>query len=133
MRLQSRELHYNNPAMNGVIPKHLIHRLFPNSKFNIRIDAKIQLTVDPLILLHSLLESKDVDMAISKHPFNVHTMDEAMATARWKKWGDVGPLRVQMETYCENRCDLCHNIHAYICIVQTCIISTYRFLSLKNK
>ncbi|GAU44800.1 hypothetical protein TSUD_382980 [Trifolium subterraneum] len=42
------------------------------------------------------------DMAISKHPFYVHTMEEAMATARWKKWWDVNGLKVQMETYCEN-------------------------------
>jgi len=102
IKLHSRELPYDNPAMNGVIPKHLIHRLFPNSKFSIWIDAKIQLTVDPLLLLHSLVVAKDVDMAISKHPFNVHTMEEAMATARWKKWGDVESLRVQMEIYCEN-------------------------------
>lgn len=100
--LDSRELPYDNPAMNGVIPKHLLHRLFPNSKFSVWIDAKIQLTVDPLLLLHSLLVSKDADMAISKHPFNVHTMEEAMATARWKKWGDVESLREQMETYCAN-------------------------------
>ncbi|MCI25837.1 hypothetical protein A2U01_0047028, partial [Trifolium medium] len=29
-------------------------------------------------------------------------MEEAMATARWKKWWDVNGLKVQMETYCEN-------------------------------
>nr|XP_043622288.1 probable hexosyltransferase MUCI70 isoform X2 [Erigeron canadensis] len=46
--------------------------------------------------------AKDVDMAISKHPIYVHTMEEAMATARWKKWGDVDALRIQIETYCEN-------------------------------
>ncbi|XP_072999511.1 alkaline ceramidase TOD1 [Typha latifolia] len=102
VRVPSRELPYENPAMNGVIPKHLTHRLFPNSKFSIWLDAKMQLTVDPLLLVHSLLISKDAGMAISKHPFNVHTMEEAMATARWKKWGDVESLRLQMETYCEN-------------------------------
>lgn len=102
VRVSSSELPYDNPAMNGVIPKHLIHRLFPNSKFSIWLDAKLQLTVDPLLLIHSLLISKDADMAISKHPFNVHTMEEAMATARWKKWADIESLRVQMETYCEN-------------------------------
>ncbi|BAT87301.1 hypothetical protein VIGAN_05065600 [Vigna angularis var. angularis] len=93
---------YQNPAMNGVIPKYLLHRLFPNSQFSIWIDAKMQLMVDPLLLIHSLVISDDVDMAISKHPFYVHTMEEAMATARWKKWLDVNALKVQMETYCEN-------------------------------
>ncbi|XP_068666959.1 alkaline ceramidase TOD1 [Aristolochia californica] len=96
------DLPYRNPAMNGVIPKHLIHRLFPNSKFSIWLDAKLELTADPLVLIHSLLLKDKSDMAISKHPFNVHTMEEAIATVRWKKWDDVSSLRMQMETYCEN-------------------------------
>ncbi|KAL9320988.1 hypothetical protein ACSQ67_012827 [Phaseolus vulgaris] len=93
---------YQNPAMNGVIPKYLVHRLFPNSQFSIWVDAKMQLMVDPLLLIHSLVISDDVDMAISKHPYYVHTMEEAMATARWKKLLDVNALKMQMETYCEN-------------------------------
>lgn len=102
IRLFAGDLPYDNPAMNGVIPKYLVHRLFPKAKFSIWFDAKLQLTVDPLLLLHALLISKDADMAISKHPFNVHTMEEAMATARWRKLVDVESLRIQMETYCEN-------------------------------
>ncbi|CAI8590852.1 unnamed protein product [Vicia faba] len=93
---------YENPAMNGIIPKYLVHRLFPNSQFSIWVDAKLQLMVDPLLLIHSLVMNENVDMAISKHPFYVHTMEEAMATARWKKWWDVNGLKMQMETYCEN-------------------------------
>lgn len=93
---------YENPAMNGVIPKYLVHRLFPNSKFSIWIDAKLQLMVDPLLLIHSLVVSENADMAISKHPYYIHTMEEAMATARWQKWWDVDGLKRQMETYCEN-------------------------------
>ncbi|XP_058095333.1 alkaline ceramidase TOD1 isoform X1 [Magnolia sinica] len=98
----SGKLPYKNPAMNGVIPKHLIHRLFPNSRFSIWVDAKLQLTVDPLLLIHALVISENADMALSKHPHNIHTIEEAIATARWKKWGDVELLRMQMETYCEN-------------------------------
>ncbi|XP_038706123.1 uncharacterized protein LOC120001744 [Tripterygium wilfordii] len=101
VRVSSKNL-YQNPAMNGVIPKYLVHRLFPNSKFSIWVDAKLQLTVDPLLLIHSLLTSEEVDMAISKHPYYIHTMEEVMATARWKKWWDVNGLKMQMETYCEN-------------------------------
>lgn len=93
---------YENSAMNGVIPKYLVHRLFPNSKYSIWIDAKIQLVVDPFLLIHSLVVMEDVDMAISRHPFYVHTIEEAMATARWKKWWDVDGLMKQMETYCDN-------------------------------
>ncbi|XVE88377.1 hypothetical protein DITRI_Ditri19aG0065000 [Diplodiscus trichospermus] len=101
VKVSSKKL-YDNPAMNGVIPKYLVHRLFPNSKFSIWIDAKLQLMVDPLLLIHSLVVSTNTDMAISKHPFYVHSMEEAMATARWKKWLDVDSLTRQMETYCEN-------------------------------
>ncbi|KAL9666503.1 hypothetical protein QQ045_000837 [Rhodiola kirilowii] len=93
---------YANPAMNGVIFKYLIHRLFPNAKFSIWVDAKMQLVVDPLLLIHALVVEKNVDMAISNHPFYVNTMEEAMATARWKKWSDVDVLRLQMESYCTN-------------------------------
>jgi hypothetical protein len=102
IKISKSENLYLNPAMNGVIPKYLIHRLFPNSKFSIWVDAKIQLMIDPLLLIHSMLVVPEVDMAISKHPFFVNTMEEAMATARWKKWGDVDGLRIQMETYCEH-------------------------------
>lgn len=101
VKVSSEEL-YENSAMNGIVPKYLVHRLFPNSKYSIWVDAKMQLVVDPLLLLHSLLIVEDADMAISKHPFYLHTMEEAMATARWKKWWDVDSLRVQIETYCEN-------------------------------
>lgn len=101
VRVSSKNL-YENPAMNGVIPKYLVHRLFPNSKFSIWVDAKLQLMVDPLLLIHSLIITENADMAISKHPYYIHTMEEAMATARWKKWWDVDSLKKQMETYCEN-------------------------------
>lgn len=101
VKVSSKNL-YENPAMNGVIAKYLVHRLFPNSKFSIWIDAKLQLNVDPLLLIHALVVSKNVDMAVSKHPFFIHTMEEALATARWKKWRDINALQAQMETYCEN-------------------------------
>lgn len=93
---------YINPAMNGVIPKYLVHRLFPNAKYSIWVDAKLQLVVDPLLLIHSLVIKEDVDMAISRHPFFTHTMEEAMATTRWRKWLDVEEIKMQMETYCVN-------------------------------
>lgn len=102
IKVSSGSLLYKNPAMNGVIPKFLVHRLFPNSKFSIWIDAKLQLMVDPLLLIHSLVISENADMAISKHPYFIHTMEEAVATVRWKKWWDVNGLKMQMETYCEN-------------------------------
>lgn len=101
VKVSSEQL-YKNAAMNGVIPKYLVHRLLPNSKYSIWVDAKMQLVVDPLLLIHSLIIKADTDMAMSKHPFFVHTMEEAIATARWKKWSNVDALRMQMQTYCEN-------------------------------
>ncbi|KAG6382898.1 hypothetical protein SASPL_157384 [Salvia splendens] len=101
VRVSSEEL-YENPAMNGVIPKYLLHRLFPNSKYSIWIDAKLQLVVDPLLLIHSLVIKDGFDMAVSKHPFFLHTMEEAAATARWRKWWDVSGIIAQMESYCEH-------------------------------
>ncbi|RLM94166.1 hypothetical protein C2845_PM08G01810 [Panicum miliaceum] len=100
--LRAGELPYESPAMNGVVAKHLLHRLFPNARFSVCVDAKMQLTADPLLLVHALLVGRGADMAVSRHPFNVHTVEEAVATARWRKWGDVEAVRAQMETYCAN-------------------------------
>lgn len=100
--LRAGELPYENPAMNGVVAKHLLHRLFPNARFSVWVDAKMQLTVDPMLLVHALLVGRGVDVAVSRHPFNLHTMEEAVATARWRKWGDVDAIRAQMEAYCAN-------------------------------
>ena len=100
--LHAGELPYESPAMNGVVAKHLLHRLFPNARFSVWVDAKMQLTADPMLLVHALLVGRGADMAVSRHPFNVHTMEEAVATARWRKWGDVEAIRIQMETYCAN-------------------------------
>lgn len=101
VRVWDEEL-YENPAMSAVIPKHLPHRLFPNSKYSVWVDAKLQLVHDPLLLIDALVADTNVDMAVSRHPHFVHTMEEAAATARWKKWWSVDGLRLQMETYCDN-------------------------------
>ncbi|KAG9129420.1 hypothetical protein Leryth_018483 [Lithospermum erythrorhizon] len=106
----SNEHLYDNAAMNGIIPKYLVHRLFPNTKYSIWIDAKLQLVVDPLLLLHSLvIKEGNVDMAVSRHPIFLHTLEEATATARWKKWWDIEGLKTQMETYCGNGMEPCLN------------------------
>jgi len=101
-RAGDRRLPYEDPAMNGVVAKHLLHRLFPNARFSVWVDAKVQLTVDPALLVHALLVHEGVDVAVSRHPFNRHTMEEAIATARWRKCRDVDAVRAQMETYCAN-------------------------------
>jgi hypothetical protein len=94
-----RELPYKESVMNGLIPKYLPHRLFPNCVYSIWTDAKLQLVVDPLLILENLLIAHNVDMALSKHPYNTHTMEEAIFTVRWRKWSKEA-VRYQMENYC---------------------------------
>jgi hypothetical protein len=61
-----RELPYKESVMNGLIPKYLPHRLFPNCVYSIWTDAKLQLVVDPLLILENLLINHNVDIAMSK-------------------------------------------------------------------
>lgn len=42
---------YDEPRRNGKVPKILTHRLFPQAEYSIWIDGKMQLIVDPLLLL----------------------------------------------------------------------------------
>ncbi|GLJ25995.1 hypothetical protein SUGI_0498640 [Cryptomeria japonica] len=94
-----KELPYKEYVMDGLIPKYLPHRLFPNCMYTIWADAKIQLTVDPLLILENLLIKQKADMALSRHAYNIHTMEEAIFTVRWRKWNKEG-VRQQMENYC---------------------------------
>ncbi|KAH9297627.1 hypothetical protein KI387_029309, partial [Taxus chinensis] len=93
------DLPYEEHVMNGLIPKYLPHRLFPNCMYTIWIDAKIQLAVDPLLMLENLLIKQNAKIALSRHPYNVHTMEEAIFTVRWRKWNKEA-VRLQMEDYC---------------------------------
>ncbi|KAJ0010576.1 hypothetical protein Pint_33544 [Pistacia integerrima] len=49
---------YDEPRRNGKVPKILTHRLFPQAQYSIWIDGKMELIVDPLLLLerHGLVE-----------------------------------------------------------------------------
>lgn len=94
-----RELPYKESVMNGLIPKYLPHRLFPNCVYSIWMDAKLQLVVDPLLILENILIAHNVDIAVSKHPYNTHTMEEAIFTVRWRKWSKEA-VRYQMDSYC---------------------------------
>ncbi|KAH9311276.1 hypothetical protein KI387_026311, partial [Taxus chinensis] len=93
------DLPYEEHVMNGLIPKYLPHRLFPNCMYTIWMDAKIQLAVDPLLMLENLLIKQNAEIALSRHPYNIHTMEEAIFTVRWRKWNKEA-VRRQMEDYC---------------------------------
>lgn len=42
---------YDEPRRNGKVPKILTHRLFPQAQYSIWIDGKMELMVDPLLIL----------------------------------------------------------------------------------
>lgn len=46
---------YDEPRRNGKIPKILLHRLFPQAQYSIWIDGKMELIVDPLLMLERYL------------------------------------------------------------------------------
>lgn len=45
---------YDEPRRNGKVPKILTHRLFPQAQYSIWIDGKMELIVDPLLILERL-------------------------------------------------------------------------------
>lgn len=48
-------LPFDEPRRNGKIPKILTHRLFPEAWYSIWIDGKMELIVDPLLILERLV------------------------------------------------------------------------------
>ena len=46
---------YDEPRRNGKIPKILLHRLFPQARYSIWIDGKMELIIDPLLMLERYL------------------------------------------------------------------------------
>lgn len=44
-------LPFDEPRRNGKVPKILTHRLFPQARYSIWIDGKMELIVDPLLIL----------------------------------------------------------------------------------
>jgi hypothetical protein len=47
-------LPFDEPRRNGKVPKILTHRLFPQAWYSIWIDGKMELIVDPLLILERL-------------------------------------------------------------------------------
>jgi hypothetical protein len=58
------------------IPKLLLHRLFPNVRFSVWIDAKLKLVVDPYLLLerYDLCEDLGLLYAISLRRETCHVL-----------------------------------------------------------
>ncbi|XP_024524730.1 uncharacterized protein LOC9655520 isoform X1 [Selaginella moellendorffii] len=75
---------YLDPRRTGKIPKLLSHRLFPNARFSLWIDGKLELVVDPYQIMERFLWRTHDTFAISKHykRFDVFTEAEANKLAR---------------------------------------------------
>ncbi|GFP88814.1 hypothetical protein PHJA_001025100 [Phtheirospermum japonicum] len=79
-------LPYDEPRRNGKIPKILIHRLVPQARYSIWIDAKMTMTVDPLLMLERYLWQEGHTFAIAQHKYHRSVYEEADANKRRKRY-----------------------------------------------
>lgn len=89
---------YDEPRRNGKVPKILTHRLFPQAQYSIWIDGKMELLVDPLLILERYLWRGKHTYAIAQHKFHKDVYEEADANKRRKRY--ARPLiDLQMKIY----------------------------------
>ncbi|XP_010535101.1 PREDICTED: uncharacterized protein LOC104810473 [Tarenaya hassleriana] len=89
---------YNDARRNGKVPKLLLHRLFPNVRYSIWIDAKLQLVVDPYQILERFLWRSNSSFAISRHYRRFDVFEEAEANKAARKY-DNDSIDYQIEFY----------------------------------
>ncbi|XP_052178141.1 probable hexosyltransferase MUCI70 isoform X2 [Diospyros lotus] len=89
---------YMDPRRNGKIPKLLLHRLFPNVRYSIWIDGKLQLVVDPYQILERFLWRQNASFAISRHYSRFNVFEEAEANKAAGKY-DNASINYQIEFY----------------------------------
>ncbi|GLT86056.1 hypothetical protein SLE2022_042190 [Rubroshorea leprosula] len=77
---------YDEPRRNGKVPKILTHRLFPQAQYSIWIDGKMELIVDPLLILERYLWRGKHTYAIAQHKFHKSIYEEADANKRRKRY-----------------------------------------------
>ncbi|PIA65130.1 hypothetical protein AQUCO_00100554v1 [Aquilegia coerulea] len=77
---------YDEPRRNGKVPKILTHRLFPQAQYSIWIDGKMELIVDPLLLLERYLWRGKHTFAIARHKHHQSIYEEADAIKRRKRY-----------------------------------------------
>ncbi|CAA0817917.1 Protein of unknown function (DUF616 [Striga hermonthica] len=93
-----RNLPYLDPRRNGKIPKLLMHRLFPNARYSLWVDAKLELLVDPFQILERFLWRKNASFAISRHYKRFDVFEEAEANKAAGKY-DNASIDFQVEFY----------------------------------
>ncbi|PIA36681.1 hypothetical protein AQUCO_03300114v1 [Aquilegia coerulea] len=93
-----RNLPYVDARRNGKIPKLLLHRIFPNARFSIWIDGKLELVVDPYQILERFLWQKNATFAISRHYRRFDVFVEAEANKVAAKY-DNASIDFQIDFY----------------------------------
>ncbi|KAL6562125.1 hypothetical protein OROGR_003132 [Orobanche gracilis] len=98
-----RDLPYSDPRRNGKVPKLLLHRLFPNARYSMWVDAKLELVLDPFQILESeqdiwFLWRKNSSFAISRHYKRFDVFEEAEANKAAGKY-DNASIDFQVEFY----------------------------------
>ncbi|KAJ0980926.1 hypothetical protein J5N97_009181 [Dioscorea zingiberensis] len=77
---------YDEPRRNGKVPKILTHRLFPHAWYSIWIDGKMELIVDPLLILERYLWRGKHTFAIACHKHHRSIYEEGDAIKRRKRY-----------------------------------------------
>uniref|UniRef100_A0A5B6YY87 TOD1/MUCI70 glycosyltransferase-like domain-containing protein n=1 Tax=Davidia involucrata TaxID=16924 RepID=A0A5B6YY87_DAVIN len=77
---------YDEPRRNGKVPKILTHRLFPQAQYSIWIDGKMELMVDPLLILERYLWRGKHTFSIAQHKHHRSIYEEADANKRRKRY-----------------------------------------------
>ncbi|GLT75278.1 hypothetical protein SLA2020_470140 [Shorea laevis] len=67
---------YDEPRRNGKVPTILTRRLFPQAQYSIWIDGKMELIVDPLLILEKYLWRGKRTYAIAQHKY--HRMNQKL-------------------------------------------------------
>ncbi|XP_050231644.1 probable hexosyltransferase MUCI70 [Mercurialis annua] len=89
---------YDEPRRNGKVPKILTHRLFPQAQYSIWIDGKMELIVDPLLILERYLWRGKNTFSIAQHKHHRSIYEEADSNKRRKRY--ARPLiDLQMKIY----------------------------------
>ncbi|KAJ4776484.1 Sept9 (DUF616) [Rhynchospora pubera] len=79
-------LPFDEPRRNGKVPKILTHRLFPEARYSIWIDGKMELIVDPLLILERYLWRGKHTFAVACHKHHKSIYEEGDAIKRRKRY-----------------------------------------------
>ena len=91
-------LPYSDARRNGKVPKLLLHRLFPNARFSLWVDGKLELVQDPYKILERFLWRSNDTFAISQHYKRFDVFLEAEANKAAAKY-DNASIDAQVTFY----------------------------------